>query len=93
MTIKPHRNADVSADVIAECTDNLSKLAYGELWNVVVPSMKTLNKENFGSASEYHTADPLTDYWNLLTEQAQHDINEALENQAQEWGDDPWLED
>ena len=86
MKIKPHTLADQNADAVAECTPGLSKLAYGELWNVVVPRMKQLHKENFGSPGEYFSADPLTDYWGLLTEQAQHDINEALENQAQEWG-------
>ena len=84
--VKPYPTAqNLSADTIAECTEGLSKLAYGELWNVVVPKMKPLNKEDFGSPGEYYGADPLVDYWDLLTEQAQRDINEALENQAREW--------
>ena len=86
MTIKPHSNADQNADAVAECTPGLSKLAYAELWNVVVPRMETLHAENFGSPGEYFSADPLTKYWHLLTEQTQRDVNEALENQAQEWG-------
>tara|TARA_R110002167_G_scaffold189893_2_gene392075 strand:+ start:120 stop:434 length:315 start_codon:yes stop_codon:yes gene_type:complete len=85
MKIKPHTLADQNADAIAECTPGLSKLAYRELWNVVVPRMEELNPENFGSPGEYYSADPVTKYWDLLTEQAQHDINEALENQAQKW--------
>ena len=86
MKIKPYPTAqNLSADTIAECTEGLSKLAYGELWNVVVPRMQPLNKEDFGSPAEYYGEDPLVDYWDLLTEQAQHDINEALENQARVW--------
>jgi len=55
MTIKPYPTAqNLSADTIAECTEGLSKLAYGELWNVVVPRMQPLNKEDFGSPGEYY---------------------------------------
>ena len=86
MTIKPCSWADQNADAIAECTEGLSELARRELWNVVVPRMEKLNPENFGSPGEYYSADPVTKYWDLLTEQAQRDINEALEKQAQEWG-------
>jgi|TARA_R110000822_G_scaffold32178_2_gene92621 hypothetical protein len=85
MKIKPHVFADQNADAIAECTEGLSDLARRELWNVVVPRMEKLNAENFGSPGEYYSADPVTKYWDLLSEQAQRDINEALENQAKEW--------
>ena len=90
MTIKPCSWADQNADAIAECTEGLSKLARRELWNVVVPRMEALNSgtrdsENFGSAGEYFSADPLTDYWDLLSEQAQIDINTALEAEAKKW--------
>ena len=83
--MKPHFNVYQNADAVAECTPGLSELAYKELWNVVVPRMKTLNAENFGSPGEYFSADPLTDYWDLLSEQAQIDINTALEAEAKKW--------
>jgi len=83
--IKPHANAFTNADCIAECTNGLSELAYMELWNVVVPRMKTMDAENFDSPSEYYSADPLPKYWDLLSEQAQIDINTALEAEEKKW--------